>query len=89
MASFFTKQRLELIVENLNNVFTFDTGELHIDNSKYELTVEASQRRIVNILLILSVFLLFLTSSFALVVCSYYNAKQTLAPKYYIGKSMK
>ena len=75
MARFFTKQRLELIVENLNNVFTFDTGELHIDNSKYQLTVEASQRRIVNILLILSVFLLFLTSSFALVVCSYENAK--------------
>ena len=88
MARFFTKQRLELIVENLNNVFTFDTGELHIDNSKYQLTVEASQRRIVNILQILSVFLLFLTSSFTL-VCSYENAKQTLAPKYYIGKSMK
>lgn len=89
MARFFTKQRLELIIENLNNLFTLNTGELHIDNFKYQLTVEASRRRIVNILLTLSVFLIFLTSFFALAVCSYENAKQTLTPKYYIGKSMK
>ena len=89
MARFFTNQRLELIIENLNNVFTLNTGELHINNSKYQLTVEASHRRIVNILLTLSVFWLFLTSFFTLVVFSSESAKQALVtPKYYIGKSI-
>ena len=78
-------QKLEEILEKLNNAFTISSGESHIDDTKYQLTIEGSQRRILKILLSLSI-ILFLVIFFLLWIILSYQDNSFLTPIYLTGK---
>ena len=78
-------QRLEEILDKLNNAFTIASGESHIDDTKYQLTIEGSQRRILKILLTLSI-ILFSVIAFLLWIILSYQDKSSLIPIYTTGK---
>lgn len=78
-------QKLEEILDKLNNVFTISSGESHIDDTKYQLTVEGSQRRISKILFSFSI-ILFLVIFFLLWIILSYQDSSSLTPIYLTGK---
>ena len=78
-------QKLEKILEKLNNAFTISSGESHIDDTKYQLTVEGSQRRILKILFSFSV-ILFLVIFFLLWIILSYQDNSSLNPTYLTGR---
>ena len=78
-------KKLEEILDMLNNAFTLSSGESHIDDTKYQLTVEGSQRRILKILFSFSI-ILFLVISFLLWIILSYQDNSSLAPIYLTGK---
>ena len=78
-------QKLEEILDKLNNVFTISSGESHIDDTKYQLTVEGSQRRISKILFSFSI-ILFLVIFFLLWIILSYQDSSSLTPIYLTGE---
>ena len=85
MAKYLFQQKLEEILEKLNNAFTIASGKSHIDDSKYQLTIEGSQKRILKILLSFSVVLFSIIFFLLWIILSYQNNSSS-TPIYTTGK---
>ena len=53
---------IKSVLNNVSNAFTFNEDLHHIDDEKFQVPIEVSQKRITKILLILSLMLTFLAS---------------------------
>ena len=53
---------IKSVLNNVSNAFTFNEDLHHIDEEKFQVSIEVSQKRITKILLILSLMLTFLAS---------------------------
>ena len=53
---------IKSLLNTLNDAFTFSEDLRHIDDEKFQVPIEVSQKRITKILLILSMMLTFLAS---------------------------
>ena len=61
----------------LNKAFTFDEDHRHIDDEKFQVSIEVSKKRITNILLVLSILMTLLGSMQIIIISQTFKG-----PKY-------
>ena len=57
------------VLNTLNKIFTFDEDHRHIDDEKFQVSIDVSKKRITNILLVLSI-LMTLSASMQIIIIS-------------------